>query len=217
MSRLVAVSDTHCNEPELPPGDILVHAGDFTLSGSRKETEAAMRWLGRQAKKYQWVVCTPGNHDWFFFHAGARVSRQYIQHYSGAENIIYLVDEGTQLGQHFFWGSPWQPKFMDWAWNAKRGAEIKKHWDLIPTNTDILITHGPPKNILDWVGRERVGCEELAAAVKRLRPKLHIFGHIHAPGGCTVAAPYTQYCNAALTTFVDETYKLAHDPLILDI
>jgi Icc-related predicted phosphoesterase len=211
---IIAVSDTHCNEPELPEGRILVHAGDFTIAGNRKETENAMRWLGRQAKKFDYVVCIPGNHDWFFYHAGARVSRQFIQDYSGAENIIYLVDEGTQLGQYYFWGSPWQPEFCNWAWNAKRGAEIKKYWDMIPTNTDILITHGPPKNILDWVGKDRVGCEELAVAVTRLRPKLHIFGHIHSAAGNTATTMYTQHCNAAL---VDETYRLAHAPLILDI
>jgi len=83
-----------------------------------------------------------------------------------------------------FYGSPWQPRFFDWAFNLDRGEEIKKKWDLIPMDTDVLITHGPPYGILDLTHEgEKVGCEELMKAVLRVQPKIHIFGHIHEAYG----------------------------------
>lgn len=228
--KIVAVSDTHCHEPVLPEGDVLVHAGDLTISGSRKETEAAVRWLGREAKKYKWVVCIGGNHDFFLYHAGAKVSRQFIKQF-GKENIVYLQDEGTCIDGVNFWGSPWQPWFMDWAWNAQRGPDIKRYWDMIDGCTDVLVTHGPPKNILDWAGPERVGCEELASAVRRIKPTAHIFGHIHSPGGRSRKDPMllcnTDFYNAALTKIETLTgdddgvermhYVMAHEPHVIEI
>lgn len=62
---------------------------------------------------------------------------------------------------------------------------IKPHWDMIPENTDVLITHGPPHGILDQTvrGKLHVGCQELLEAVYRIKPKLHLFGHIHEARG----------------------------------
>jgi Icc-related predicted phosphoesterase len=79
------------------------------------------------------------------------------------------------------YGSPWQPEFCNWAFNKNRGADIKEKWDLIPDTTDVLITHGPPKDILDLCAHGgRAGCEMLRdAVVDRVKPRLHIFGHIH--------------------------------------
>jgi len=83
-----------------------------------------------------------------------------------------------------FYGSPWQPWFYDWAFNLKRRTEIRAKWDLIPLDTEVLITHGPPYGILDRTTRgERVGCEELLEAIKQIRPRLHVFGHIHEAYG----------------------------------
>ena len=47
-------------------------------------------------------------------------------------HIIFLNDSGCVLENIKIWGSPVQPWFYDWAFNRTRGAEIKKHWDLIP-------------------------------------------------------------------------------------
>lgn len=211
--KLVLISDTHCRHPEIPAGDILVHSGDLTIAGNRKETETEVRWLGEVAKQFKWVVLVGGNHDFFFYHAGAKITRQFIQQF-GAENIVYLCDEATTIEGLQIYGSPWQPWFMDWAWNAQRGADIRQYWDRIPENLDLLVTHGPPHRILDWVGRDRVGCEELRIAVERAKPRVHVFGHLHSAGGQHRSVGAMDFYNAAV---VNEDYKLAHTPQVIDL
>lgn len=220
MKRFVLISDTHNTEPALPRGEILVHAGDLTGNGGRKQTEAAMRWIGEQAQKFEWVVFVGGNHDWFFYHLsramGANAVREFVRPYG--ENIIYLEDEFTLVAGAKIYGSPAQPEFCNWAWNYERGAEIKAVWDKIPENMDMLITHGPPHHILDWVGRDRVGCEDLRNTLDRVQPQVHVFGHIHAGHGkaqtFVQGGRTTQCYNAAI---VNEAYKLdpKHHPWVL--
>ena len=229
MTRFVLISDTHNTQPILPQGEVLIHAGDLTGNGSRKQTEAAMRWIGAQAQKFEWVVFVGGNHDWFFYHLsrerGVNAVREFVRPYG--ENIIYLEDEFTIVSGAKIYGSPAQPEFYDWAWNYQRGAEIRAVWDKIPTfGVSMLVTHGPPKNILDWVGKERVGCEELRAALDRVQPLVHVFGHIHGAHGkakafthyktakCEITCPVVDCYNAAV---VGEDYRLdpKHHPWVL--
>ena len=95
-------------------------------------------------------------------------------------NAHYLCDESLTLDGVKFYGSPWQPRFFDWAFNKDRGAPLKAIWDKIPLDTDVLITHGPPHGILDLTfDKIKAGCEELLLAVQRIKPKVHVFGHIH--------------------------------------
>lgn len=190
-TRFVLVSDTHNHTPELPPGDILLHAGDFTMEGSRREMEAAMEWLGWNAKhRFREVVITGGNHDWFLYHLsqemGTPAVRAFVRQFG--KNILYLENEyGTVFandgGEVAIYGSPVQPNYGGWAWNQARGAEIKATWERIPTGMDILMTHGPAHGILDWWGKERIGCEDLREALDRAQPKMHVFGHVHAAYG----------------------------------
>jgi Icc-related predicted phosphoesterase len=84
------------------------------------------------------------------------------------ENSSVLVN-GLKI-----YGLPITPYFLGMAFNKRRGDEIKKVWKKIPSDTDIPITHGPPFGILD----KNVGCEELLAKVIKVKPKLHVFGHI---------------------------------------
>jgi hypothetical protein len=96
-----------------------------------------------------------------------------------------------------FWGSPWQPWFFDWAFNLRRGPAIAANWSLIPDATDVLVTHGPPMGILDAIGTEHVGCLDLDKRVTQLRPKVHIFGHIHEGSG-EQERDGTHYVNASI-------------------
>ena len=111
------------------------------------------------------------------------------------------------------WGSPWQPWFHDWAFNLERGAALAEKWAMIPDSTDLLITHGPPHGILDacFDGR-RVGCEELTRAVERVRPKLHVFGHIHEAYG-VVDDGTTLFVNASNCNL---RYRPANAPIVVD-
>ncbi|WP_226987416.1 metallophosphoesterase family protein [Parachlamydia acanthamoebae] len=95
-----------------------------------------------------------------------------------------MNDSGVEIHGIKIWGSPITPWFENWAFNRHRGDEIKAHWDLIPSDTEILITHGPCYGILDEVKISRqwtrhVGCEELEKNIHASQIKLHVFGHIH--------------------------------------
>lgn len=96
-------------------------------------------------------------------------------------NCTYLEDTEICIYGLKIYGTPWQPKFGNGAFNLERGEECLAKWDLIPDDVDILITHTPPLGHGDLVCNGiRAGCVELLSTVqKRVKPKYHIFGHIH--------------------------------------
>ena len=213
--RIVCISDTHGQHAALdgfmPDGDFLVHAGDLTSSGKLAQTIEAAKWLDAQAARYKHVIAIAGNHDW------ALQAFMTEKHEDIAKKLFgrahYLRDEGITLDGVHLYGSPWSPTFFSWAFNADRGLTIKRYWDLIPSYTNVLITHGPPSDILDWVGTRRVGCEELAKAVLRIKPQAHIFGHIHCAAGYKIFNG-TQFVNASV---LDDNYRPAHAPTVIEI
>jgi hypothetical protein len=99
-------------------------------------------------------------------------------------NCTYLEDSGVVVEGYWIWGSPWSPRFFDWGFNADRGQQIEQYWNLIPPDTEVLITHGPPKDILDnCMDGFHAGCEVLAAKINQIKPLVHLFGHIHEAYG----------------------------------
>ncbi|MFN0060039.1 MAG: metallophosphatase domain-containing protein [Planctomycetota bacterium] len=199
MSRLltiVALSDTHGLHDRItvPPGDILVHAGDLTRRGKLKELRDAARFLRALPHRHKIVIA--GNHDFCFERENERdIAREWM-----ATAATYLEDSSVEVEGLRFYGSPWQPWFGGWAFNLDRGPQLREKWDLIPMQTDVLVTHGPPHGHLDrtWDGRI-VGCEELRIAVERVRPRLHVFGHIHEAYGEDNDA-HTRYINPCVCT-----------------
>ncbi len=190
--RIVLISDTHGSHDGLllPEGDLLIHAGDLSKRGRLTEVTEFMQWFGKQPHRHKVLIA--GNHD-FMAEKEPGLFQSLIP-----EGVTYLNDSGTEIEGLKIWGSPIQPWFYDWAFNRKRGAEIKKHWDLIPSDTDILITHGPPYGILDKCENgDVVGCEELLAKVLQINPRLHVFGHIHEAHGMEQRGK-TTYVNAAV-------------------
>jgi len=198
--RLVVISDTHGLQDrieDLPVGDILVFAGDFMNSGYYLEEILSFnRWLRKLSFK-QRIVCA-GNHDRYFQNEPA-IARSLL------EDAIYLENDGITIDGVSFWGSPYTPEFMNWAFMYPRGAAAKRYWDQIPNGLDVLITHGPPLGILDQVapGAEHLGCDELRMAVEEKKPKIHIFGHIHGGAG-TFENGTTRFLNAA---YLNEHYR----------
>lgn len=198
--RIVAVSDTHGLHDRigsLPEGDVLVHAGDFMNSGFDLEVIASFnRWLRKQPFK-QRVVCA-GNHD-RSFEFMPEIARGLLT------DAVYLENDGITMDGVSFWASPYTPEFMNWAFMYPRGDAGKRIWDLIPSPLDVLITHGPPHGILDQVapGGEHLGCEELLKAVEAVKPKVHIFGHIHGGAGVFETGA-TKFVNAA---YLNEQYR----------
>ena len=206
--KLVFISDTHNRHRDIkiPEGDILVHAGDVSSRGIKSEIDSFINWFQSQPHKHKIFIA--GNHDFFFEKIVERNVEVKIP------NVIYLNDSGCEIEGLNFWGSPVQPEFFNWAFNRKRGKEIKQHWDLIPKNTDILITHGPPYGILDKTPRnEWVGCEELVKKVIEIKPKIHAFGHIHEGYGI-FKNENTTFINASI---LNEKYIYTNDPIIIEI
>ncbi len=191
MPTIVAISDTHARHQELevPDGDILIHAGDCTRHGDLGDLEAFNRWLGTLPHRHKILIA--GNHDFCFQDSPDEAHRLVT-------NAIYLQDEALIIEGIKIWGSPWQPWFFDWAFNLPRGEQIAAKWALIPDDTQVLITHGPPAGILDRTFDDRdVGCEDLLQRVQQIRPRLHIFGHIHEAAGRRQIGE-TTFVNAAI-------------------
>jgi Icc-related predicted phosphoesterase len=198
--RIIAVSDTHGLHngiQGLPDGDILVHAGDLMNSGFDPEDIWSFnRWLEAQSFKHR--IVTGGNHDRHFQNSPDQAR-------SLLTNAIYLENAGVTIGNVSFWGSPYTPEFLNWAFMYPRGSAARQYWDQIPYGLDVLVTHGPPFGILDQAARggEHLGCEELLKAVEEKKPKVHIFGHIHGGAG-TFENGVTRFVNAA---YLNERYK----------
>ena len=92
----------------------------------------------------------------------------------------------------------------------KRGREIGAKWKLVPPGIDVLITHGPPFGILDKFDGRRIGCRNLRAEMKRIRPFLHIFGHVHESYGFYHDSQLgINYFNVAIC---DERYRPTRPP-----
>lgn len=199
--RIDAISDTHNLHTKfaMPGGDVLVHSGDATSMGTVSEVMAFLSWLEKQPYKHK--IFVPGNHDWLF-----ELNPALCQIECANRGIILLNDSGTEIEGIKFWGSPVQPEFCNWAFNRNQ-LEIEPHWDMIPLDTKVLITHGPPYGILDYVmrfeGPELLGCKALLAKIYQTQVKLHIYGHIHYAAGSKVVDGRL-FVNAAA---VGENYK----------
>jgi Icc-related predicted phosphoesterase len=189
--RLVLLSDTHQfhREVEVPDGDVLIHAGDFTMfSKSMSAIGDFNTWLGELPHRHKIVV--PGNHEFF---SEADPSRRSL-----VSNATILMNEGIEIDGLRTWGSPVTPLYGG-AFGLSSAADRRRLYAQIPQDTEVLITHGPPYGILDSSPDSGLhsGCRELFDAVMRVRPKLHVFGHVHGAHGI-FQSDHTTFVNAAL-------------------
>lgn len=203
--RVVCISDTHLRAVEVPDGDVLVHAGDFTMQGSLLEVESFNKWLSSLPHPHKIVIA--GNHDRAFEEAPSWARK-------ALSAATYLQDELLEVAGLRIWGSPWTPRWGEWWFECDRGPEIRTKWELIPEGLDILMTHGPPMGILDEAPYERhVGCEDLRQVVEARRPRLHVFGHVHGGYG-RVDKAGTIYLNASVC---GESYRAVNQPVVIDL
>lgn len=207
--KIVFLSDTHGKhkEIELPIGDMIIHSGDISGKGRVSEVEEFLVWFASLDYKYKIFIA--GNHDFYF----ENKSQSSIQEFM-PDGVYYLCDSGVEIEGIRIYGSPITPFFYNWAFNRHRGDDIKRYWDIIPNSTDILITHGPAYGILDCTeGGDNAGCEELLLAIKRTKPKYHLFGHIHEGYG-VFEADETIFINGSS---LDENYQAVHAPMTIEI
>jgi Icc-related predicted phosphoesterase len=204
--RIVLTGDTHEKHRDLtvPPGDLLIHVGDITNFSKRPEViQDVNTWLGAQPHPYK--VLIPGNHD---FALEDPTSRGMI------DNAVVLINESIEVMGLKIWGSPTTP-MRDGAFGTPDDRERARIFSLIPDNTDIVITHGPPLGLLDqtMTSKEHLGCVQLLNAVCRVRPTLHVFGHVHAGHGTTTFADIL-FVNASLA---GPDGSLSHPPTVVDV
>lgn len=213
MTTFVAISDTHNRHEEIdvPNADIVFHAGDSTGTGTTRQIREFAEWFGKLPHKHKILIA--GNHDW-----GFQYRFEECKQICEDNGIIYLQDSGCEIEGIKIYGSPYTPEFCDWAFNCWRTEKQKdldygpynkgyeyigKFWDMIPLDTDIVLTHGPVYDILDDVFGRKVGCEVLKKKIEEIKPSYHICGHIHCAVGDEKYGE-TQYINASTS---GENYK----------
>lgn len=190
--KIVCLADNHLNmRLAIPPGDLLIHAGDFLHHGTFEETLEAAAWF--KSLPHRWKVFIGGNHDGAF-----QKDREFIEAAFAGPGVTYLQDEAVTIEGLRLYGSPWHPWWPGCgAFWLQRGLPLKEKWDQIPEGLDILITHGPPAGIMDVTEGEHVGCEDLLQVVQRVKPRVHLFGHIHPGRGVLNGGP-TTFINASI-------------------
>jgi predicted phosphodiesterase len=214
--KITCISDTHNQHLHIPPdwlegGDVLVHAGDVSGRGSLKEIEEFLAWFNELP--YTHKIMIAGNHDFWFERTTAFVVNEMLQ--EKYPNIVYLNDTGIEIDGIKFWGSPVQPWFYDWAFN-RMGTDICRHWDMIPLDTDVLITHGPMKGFLDMTVRGvSTGCPYLLEkSAEMTNLKLFVCGHIHEAYGKFEFPDGGVFVNASTLNF---NYQVQNKPIVVEI
>ena len=220
-TKIITISDTHNQHRKInvPNGDIIIHAGDFSMRGTKEEITDFIDWYSELPHTYKILIA--GNHD-----KGTDPDQNKTK-YKGLsilfeekcskKGIILLNNSDCVVKTNNnldlkIWGSPVSPSFgAGWAWNRDRGQDIRKHWNQIPSDIDILVTHGPPENYLDktFFGYN-AGCSDLYKSLLKTKPKLHVFGHIHEARG--MLRHKTENIVLVNTCSVDFEYKLREFP-----
>ena len=209
---MACISDTHGlhQKLDLEEGDVLIHGGDFTMRGYPNEVPDFAKWFGKQPFKHKILV--PGNHDLCLDdETFARliepqnlndVEKQKLREQwdsknlkkmitDAGENIHILEHEAIELNGVKFFGSPYIPPVGDWGYMLE-AEDREKKWAEIPEDTHVLINHTPARNILDGFeylpdnDQRRFGCPSLVSCIKRVKPLLHVVGHVHEGYGSTV-------------------------------
>jgi len=137
--RLVCISDLHSYYlGSIPDGDVLIIAGDICSNGNRLEIVNYDDFFGDLPHPHTLIIA--GNHDWPFVYLNKEQKHKLFKY------APYLEAEGVEIDGVKFWGSPWQPTYLDWAFNLSPGPKLAEVWAKIPSATDVLITHGPPRH-----------------------------------------------------------------------
>lgn len=209
MTIIRAISDLHGRLPAIEDCDVLIIAGDICPDRTMDPTlrsqfqldwlrDTFSKWIDELAAREIQVIGIAGNHD-FVFEAEPKAIE--------ALNLkwTYLCDSETTIDGLRFYGTPWVPRLRRWAFYANTRARQMRA-DLIPEGIDVLISHGPPEGVRDrTVGGDLAGDFTLNDAIKRVKPRLFICGHIHeGHGESTMNDGATRVLNVA---YLDERYE----------
>ena len=205
--RIICVSDLHGHFPSIPDCDLLLLSGDYCPMSKHQHwwyRDKFAIWLNGLSNRMK-IIGVAGNHDFIF---------EEYPHLLPVLNWEYLQDSGCEFNGLKFWGTPWTLRFHDWAFNADEN-ELNQKFGLIPDDTDIIITHGPPLGYGDFsqYGKERIGSKYLYDKIVRIQPKLVVYGHNHDGYG-RYQIGNTVCLNCAL---VNDAYKPVNSIQVIDI
>lgn len=234
--RIVLISDTHNqhDELDLPEGDILIHGGDFTIKGTMDEITNFTKWLEKQPFQHKIVV--PGNHDILLDEEQYEVlSSHWHEVKESSKDAIEMLKNVCSLGFHEIMEfevrgyvlrvfiSPFQPRQPKsrhpMAFGKVRGKELKEKWKTLydSKNIDIVLTHTPLHGVMDIsFGNKHIGDEELLKAVKKVKPSIHIFGHVHECRGIEKLNRNTICINASSKKGHGDNNTLLLNPFVID-
>lgn len=185
----------------------MIFCGDWSEStGSITDVLKFSAIVKKIDAKHKIIIA--GNHD--------RIAQQdslLVKQIFKEANAIYLQDERVTINGINFWGSPWSVEFNNWAFMLP-DYELTRKWKKIPKDTDVLITHTPPYGILDCLPNiGNVGSKTLEEYVKKIRPYIHMFGHIHSGYGVE-HSKYTDFYNVSIC---DDDYNIKNSPTVINI
>jgi len=210
-TSIVVISDTHGKHKQLgslPKADIIIHCGDMSTMGYEHEIQNFMKWFSN-LNQYAHKIIIAGNHDWIF-EKNTILAKSLIPN-----NVIYLEDSSIEINGINFYGTPVSKPFCDWAFNRPE-SKLIEHWQAIPDNTDVLITHSPPYMIGDYVPdcMQHEGSPSLYEEItKRLNLKIHSYGHIHEGHGVHKIGN-TTFINASN---LNDRYECVFKPIYIEI
>ena len=180
--KVQLISDTHGKHRQMnidTSVDMIVHSGDSTNHYDWLPNEIEFKdfidWYSNLPIQNKILIA--GNHDTWAL-------KKYNHEICKELGIIYLEDNYITIENKIIFGSPWVPNFGIWNFMKSR-QKLGTFWDnLLINDIDLLVTHGPPKGILDLTENkdyslERVGCSGLFRAAMKYKPKHHVFGHVH--------------------------------------
>lgn len=205
--KIACVSDLHGFLPEIPECDLLLLGGDYCRSTKDEHwwyRDKFKPWIDKLSQRMK-IIGVAGNHDEVF---------EKKPHLVPKMEWTYLQDSGCEWEGLKFWGSPWQPRFCDWSFNADE-EELDQKWELIPKDTDILLLHGPPRGYGDFspYGKVHTGSPSLLQKIHEIYPKLVIAGHIHSGYG-KYQIGESIFLNCSI---VNEAYKMVNKIQVVEI
>lgn len=211
--KCTAISDTHEQHRKIKfkeGGDLLVHTGDFSLYGEQKPTIDFLQWLQEQKQLFKEVIFICGNHDyigeeyWF---------KDLVKQY--APDCIYLDETSVVLtinDQTFsIYGSPATPELPRWAFYRTK-EQLENLRSNIP-KVDILLTHCPPYNCLDYAPEQQKHFGDKSFSKMSFTPKYHFVGHIHESHAILTTTD-TTFINSCI---LDDSYQIAYEPITLEL
>jgi|SRR5271170_1013836 len=198
------IADLHGHYPELEGGDLLIVAGDLVKHGTANEYDYFQNWCLTQ--KYTQIIVIAGNHD------VALINDPWLT--SECVSFKYLCDSGTEFEGLKIWGSPWTPLFKGVNPQCTAfmlpEAELEAKFALIPDDTEILITHGPPLGVFDW-NNQNMSCGSRSLVMRATslpNLKLFAFGHLHGAYGMMDMAKVNEEIGVAFLNKKCKSYPI---------